>query len=214
MKISIYRNELKAALLLISKDPSRCVLNGVKFEARKKINPRLVSTDGRRLSVIQTTCNQWEDRSVEDFILSWQYAEMLINLSATIGKRDELITFTKSQTNHLDVLISGMAILIPRGAIILGNFPKWSSVLPNKSEVRFAVNQITINSEYLAEATIAAKLLGSKDKSFSMLVSQGQDCSPIIVRVGQIPNWYLMIMPIRNTDDVEMLPGFVLEGNE
>lgn len=61
MKIIVSRNELLAALIFSSDDETRFVLNGVCVEVSpRSLKPTLITTDGRRLAVIESQAEQSE----------------------------------------------------------------------------------------------------------------------------------------------------------
>lgn len=89
MKIIVSRQELQTALLFASKDDSRFTLCSVCIETSPSYHkPNIITTDGRRLSVIQSQAEQpvdYDTASTEQMLLTSDFVKAIVALSKALG---------------------------------------------------------------------------------------------------------------------------------
>lgn len=223
MKVTFTRQELMAALLFASTDESRFVLNGLCITYRPGRQPILVSTDGRRLCVIESAAEQ-ESKSVvgkeeRQIILSASFVKPICSLNKTLdgseGKIFPLITFeNKSGSSQLfaAILRNEVHLEAESGAIIEGNYPDWKAVVPSKRAERQPVSQLGMNAEYVGDFAKAAKIF-DRDMPQVQMSLVGKD-SAIEIAIPGVPNFYGLFMPVKADDNMEFQPEFlgIVEG--
>lgn len=204
-RFNVLVRELRAALLFASTDESRFLLNGVHFEVRPNKAPILVSTDGRRLCVIETEAQQPESALIEtDLILSTSFLKPFLTFAnsqaLTLGIEPHLpkrvlfhLPEAKTVLDHED------------GAVIEGNFPNWRQTIPTGEKL--PVNEIGFSGEYLADFNKAAKLLDCETPMLRMNLFD-KDSTVEIHLVGK-PCFYGLLMPIKSTDKPLKQPEFL-----
>ena len=211
-KIVVSRQELTAALLFASTDESRYVLNGLLIETTGRSNPTIVSTDGRRLSVIQTKADQPEDgRDEHTLLLRADFVKPLAALSKAIGgKLFPWIEFeNKSGSKRVQIAFVGSHFHadIEEGVLIEGQFPNWRAILPAKKAERMPINDLGLNAEMIGDFAKAAKIMESENPIVQMnLIGKEQ---AIEVRLPSLPEFYGIIMPCRVDDSIDYQPEFL-----
>ena len=212
MKFTLSRRELLASMLFASTDDSRYTLCGVLIETHIGNRPTLITTDGRRLAVIETTADQSDPDSAEAaFLLRSEILRPLCALSKALGgKTFPWIEFTATLGNR-DIGIafvgSKCSIRIEDGIFIDGAYPNWRKVLPPKKAPRRPISDLGINSDFMADFSKAAKIMESASPVLQMNLI-GQD-DAIEVRITTQPNFYALLMPCKTDDSLEYQPEFV-----
>lgn len=213
MTFTISRNELQAALTFASTDDARYVLTGINFELRPGAQPVLVTTDGRRLAVIESLAEQPEDGIDMDaqFILRPDFAKALYQLSKAVGMKNfPWIMFNWIPVHKsIDVAFVGAKcdVHIEEGAIIEGDYPNWRRMMPAKTEKRQPINDLGLNAEFIGDFSKVSKIMGSETPVIQMNLV-GKDRA-IEVRLSAIPTFYAMIMPCAIDDTLDYQPEFV-----
>ena len=212
MKITVSRNELKAALLFASEDESRYVLNGLLIECRGLGRPTIIATDGKRLAVIETLAEQsgeaGEDRSL---LLRAEFITALVALSKALGgKLFPWIEFTNRKgSKQVQVAFVGSKCVIDveDGALIEGEYPNWRGILPAKKAERKPLNDLGLNAEYIGDFAKAAKIMEA-DTPIVQMNLIGKE-SAIEVRLYSLPQFYGLIMPCIADETVDYQPEFL-----
>jgi len=211
-KIVVSRQELTAALLFASTDENRYVLNGLLIETNGRTNPTIVSTDGRRLAVIQTKADQPEDgRDEHTLLLRADFVKPLAALSKAIGgKLFPWIEFNNnagSKRVHVTFVGSHFHAEIEEGVLIEGQYPNWRAILPAKKAQRMPINDLGLNAEMIGDFAKAAKIMESETPIVQMnLIGKEQ---AIEVRLPSLPEFYGIIMPCKVDESVDYQPEFL-----
>lgn len=219
MKIIIARQELQAALLFASTDDSRFVITGVNIEVAPRKLPVLISTDGRRLAVIETEAIQEEEFELHhSILLRPDFIKPLCNLSKALGGK--LYPWLRFENNpgskRLTVSIVGpdggprsVELSIDDGAMIEGTYPHWKTVVPAKKSKNLGggISDLAVNSEFVADFAAAAKLLGQETPIVQMnLVGKEQQ---IELRISGCPQFYGLLMQCKLDESLEYQPEFI-----
>lgn len=212
MKITVSRQELLAALVFASQDDSRYVLCGVNIEATPGSKPIMVTTDGRRLVVIETQAEQEEDlEEGHSLLLRADFVKAVCALSKAVGaKLFPWVTFdNKPGSKQITVAFvgGGCTLWSEGGALIEGEYPKWRQVVPPKNMVREPVNNLGLNAAFLGDFAKAAKIMGL-DISIVQMHLVGQD-KAVEVKIGSLENVYGIVMPCKPEENTEFQPEFL-----
>lgn len=214
MKIILSRNELLAAMLFASTEEGRYVLNSVCVEVKPKKQPNLISTDGRRLVVIETLATQDEEFTEPyQFVLSSECMRPVCALSKAIGGKNfawvSIETKPGSKRVSIGLVAPGNFFLsCEERMLVEGTYPNWKQVIPRtRKGDRVPITDLGINSEFMGDFAKAAKLLESKTAVVQM--SLGGDGKAIEVKLSGVENFYGCIMPCKADDSVEYQPEFV-----
>lgn len=204
-QIKIRVSELKAAVLFASDDDSRYVLNGVKIEVRKNKQPVIVSTDGRRLAVIETVAEQDEPHDADaDFILASHFLKPLCQFC----KKPALeIAFEYHPSERVVCYIVGGTCVVDseKGAVIQGEYPAWRQAVPTGEKV--PVGKIGVNSEYIGVFAKIAKLLECDTPCIEVNIFSETDAME--VKITERPNFYAVVMPIKPKAETVFQPEFL-----
>lgn len=204
MKITVSRQELTAALIFTSKDESRFTLNGVQIEASKKFKPKLISTDGRRLTVIQTLAEQEQEfESDHSFILHPHIVKLFCQISKVCGgKLLPWITIENepgSKKVVASVVGANSVFKIEDGALIEGEYPNWRKVVPSDDAPRKLIKDIALNAEFIGDYAKAIKALEGETNAIAMNLI-GND-KQIEVKISDLENFYSLVMPCKLTEE-------------
>lgn len=207
MKITINSKELKTAALFASTDESRYILNGVLIETRPgKINgPLVIATDGRRLCCIESEAEQEEDSEAASFVLSTAVVKALCHL---VTKTFPLVTIEhKPGSERVLFHMPGVQTVldVEKGALIVGEYPKWRQVVPSAKDPREPVSKLGLNATFVADFVKAAKLLEAEPMMEMNFV--GEDRA-IEIKLSRAPRFYGVIMPAKMTEAFQQ-PGFL-----
>lgn len=154
--ITFRSKELQAAALFCSDDESRWVLNSVRFERKSENPPRLISTDGRALLVIETIATQSQD-SEESFTMP----KIVIPAIVAAAKRDAPIV----------ACLEEGTIKIQSGEVILSvqpieqGYPNWRAVIPSGNDADDK-SPCCISGIYAEKFDKAVGLIGNYSMSF------------------------------------------------
>jgi hypothetical protein len=213
MKITVSRQELLAALIFASQDDTRYTLCGVQIEAHPNRKPIMVTTDGRRLSVIETGADQPDDSGelAHTMLVRADFVKAVCALSKAVGlKLFPWITFDSkpgSEQMTIELVGCNCTLWSESGALIEGAFPNWRQIVPDHSLMREPVNELGLNAEFMGDFAKAAKLLG-KDFPIVQMHMVGPD-KAVEVKISQLDGVYGMIMPCKLDADVNYQPEFV-----
>lgn len=212
-----------AALLFASTDESRFVLNGLCITYRPGRKPIAVSTDGRRLCVIESIAEQAPEsvtgKDERQIIINAAFVKPICALNKTLdrseGKIFPLITFeNKAGSSRLfaAILRDEVHIEAESGAIIEGNYPNWKDVVPSKRAERQPVSKLGMNAKYVGDFAKASKIF-ERDIPQVQMSLVGKDSAIEIVIPG-VPNFYGLFMPVKTDDSTEFQPEFlgIVEG--
>lgn len=213
MKIVVSRKELMASLLFASEDDSRYTLNGVCIQVRPKRTPIMVSTDGRRLAVIETLADQSQDfDEPHEMVLSSSFIRPICALSRTVGGKlfpwIEFENVKGSARVGVAFVGAGLFAVAESRVLIEGAYPKWEKCLPPRSKsARTPITDIGLNVDFMGDFAKAAKLLDAKSPVIQMnLVGKEQ---AVEVKILGASHFYGMIMQCKCDDSVEYQPEFV-----
>jgi len=206
MKFHVLVNEFKAAVLFSSTDESRFVLNSVHFVARPNRQPIMVSTDGRRLAVIETQADNKES-NIFDEVAFTVSADFLKPLCAFAGKHSLTLTLEPHLPDRIIFVMPSLAVDSEKGAIVdcNGGFPNWEQVLPQGEKE--SVNEIGFNAELMADFAKAAKLLCAE--SPGLRVNLFSEDSAMEIKIAGKPNFYGVLMPTRSIEAEKWQPEFL-----
>lgn len=203
MKITFSRQELAAALLFTSNDDSRMVLNSLCLTYRPGESPIAVSTDGRRLCVINAAFPQ-EPEAVEgaesfELVLASDFVKPVCAIAKALGgKLFPLITIEHKPGSKRVVvsLMGGKTFLeCEEGAIVEGKYPNWKAVVPSKRAVRAPVSELALNSDFVGDYGKLVKIFDAPSPVVNMNLV-GKD-SQIEIRLPSVPNFYGLVMPCK-----------------
>lgn len=211
MKLTVTRQELLASLLFASQDDSRYVLNGVLLIGTGKA-PLLVSTDGRRLAVIESSAVQSElTEGKGQVILKSDFVKSVCALSKAIGEKlyPWLTIEVAPGSKRIQCEIVGCETWVDcrKGGLIEGDFPKWRGVIPAKNEDRQPVSELGFNAAQIGDFAAAAKRLEC-DNPLIQIAIVGKD-KAIEVKLAGYDGFYGLVMPCRLQDDVNYQPEFL-----
>lgn len=212
MKATITRQELLTALLFASTDESRYVLNGVCLSARRN-KPILVSTDGRRLCVIETTAEQPVESDGDDreIVLRGEFIRAIAALSKAVGGKlfpwIEIQNKPGSQRVQVSIVGGKCFLESEEGALIDSDFPNWRQVVPSKRAPREPVSEIGLNTEYVGDYAKAAKILECETPIVQMALV-GKESAIEVKLIGR-PNFYGLVMQCKLQEGTEYQPEFL-----
>lgn len=202
-----------AASLFASTDESRFILNGIQIEVTPGKKPTIITTDGRRLCVIETLAEQAEEFASEHtFILRSDFAKPLCSLSKAIGGKlfPWIAISNKSGSEEVTAeIVGGDCFLdVHKNALVEGVYPNWRQTIPKRSKKeRTPITDLGINSEFVGDFAKAAKMLESKTAVVQMsLTGEGH---AIEVKLAGVSNFYGLIMPCRADESVDYQPEFL-----
>lgn len=206
MRFNLLTNELLAALVFTSDDLARYVLNGVLIELRHGKSPLLVSTDGRRLSVIKSQAIQFPNEPEFEntqFILSKHAIHSICEFDKTIEKSKGGIVIkydSKIEVKFNDgTVISNWA----EESVISGNFPDWRKVIPKtKSPTRF----ISLDAKYLSDYAKIAEHLEEPPGLHINLIGE-TECVEVLI--ASAPHFYSVLMPMKAHKEPNWQPEFL-----
>lgn len=205
-RFSVLVSEIKAAMIFASNDDARYVLTGVHFEGRKKKPPVIVTTDGRRLVVIETEALQEEGARFAgvDFTVRADFLKPLIAFARTQAATltiephlPERVVFEMREAHCV--------VDVEKGALVEGNFPDWRKVVPSGEKQR--VEQLGLNAKFVGDFAAAARALGSEQPCIQMNIFSKD--AAVEVNIAGKPNFYGVIMPTRHEEKEEWQPEFL-----
>ena len=210
MQITLSRNELLASLLFASRDGARLVLNGVLIETFKSRPPILVSTDGRRLTVIESTTRE-PAQGKSHIVLGVLFIQRICSISAQLTRKPErqLIALEfepDKQAVKVDFLGCGCRMEFD-SATVFGIYPNWRGVRPDKKQPREQMNEVAFNAAYFRDYVKAASLLGSDDKV--LRANFINSTTAIEVLILKLPQFYSIIMPCTIASPSNFNPEFL-----
>lgn len=212
MQTIVTRQELLTALLFVSTDESRYVLNGVCLSSPgKSKQPILVSTDGRRLCVIETTAVQEGESDAGEIVLRGDFIRAIAALSKSIGGK--LFPWIRFEANpgsdrlHVAIVGGDCYIESEKGALIETAYPKWRGVIPPKNAKREPCREIGLNAEYVADYAKAAKTLECETPIVQMSLV-GKESAIEVNLVGHL-SFYGLVMQTKLQEGTEYQPEFL-----
>lgn len=197
-------------MLFISNDETRYVLNGVYVEVRPGKRPVLVSTDGRRLTVIESQAEQ-DGASLLNFnlILSAAFLKPLLSfakpLTLTLG-----VEYHPSERVLFHFIEAKCVIDAEAGGVINGAYPDWRKVVP--SGTKKLLPEIGMNADYVADYAKAAKFLGAAIPSLRINLFDAD--SVMEVQIDSKPEFYSVLMPMQTDQARSWKPEFLGLSNE
>ncbi len=202
MKINIRPSELRAALIFTSCDDTRFVLNGVKIEVVKGRQPKLIATDGRRLTVIETVEPQDEGLKPCEFIISRDFVK---RITAFFSSKVLAISMEYHPSERLICSMAEEFVDSEKGAIIPGKYPNWLQIIPGGEKE--PVKKLAVGAEFIADYHKAAKLL--EKKGASLVANLFSETMAIEITISELPNFYSILMPCKQTDESGRQPEFI-----
>jgi len=199
-------------MLFASTDESRYVLNGVCLCAQAE-RPILITTDGRRLAVIETTAEQPKDYTGNDeqIILRGEFIRAISALSKAIGGKlfpwIEIANTPGSQRVQVSIVGGSCFVESETSALIEGDYPNWKTCIPSKRAIRQPVSEIGLNAECVGDYAKAAKILECETPIVQMALV-GKDSAIEVKLIGR-PNFYGLVMQCKLQDGTEYQPEFL-----
>jgi len=219
MKVIVSRQELLTALLFASKDDSRFTLCSVCIEVNPRSNkPNIITTDGRRLAVIQSQAEQPEDFNNDEagqMLLTSEFVKAICALSKALGGKLFpwiQLTNTKGSSQVFVELVGGDCSLnTASGALVEGAFPNWRAVVPSKKLERTQISDLGINAEFVGDFAKAAKIFDLNPVIQINLIAKE---SALEVKLSGASYFYGLIMPCKPNEDENYQPEFlgIVEG--
>lgn len=190
--------------LFVSQDASRYVLNGVFFEVTEGYT-LMVATDGRILAAMESQCHhdgvpmKWDGEPAARFVVPIELLERL-HIAKTPWGRDDVRNAVSvefdSDKNAVRLTQSAYGVTLT-GDTIDGDYPKWTQVLLDHP-VEKATAHLCLNSNYLSAIGSAVGFLtNSSVPSLTLIPGETHD-SPVVVRVENLPLFYVVLMGCRN----------------
>lgn len=209
-KTTVLVSELQAMRLFASEDESRYVLNGVLVEIWPD-KTLLVATDGRRLGVLNTRAEQrFDNADKASFIIPSERLERLKPVpryETTDEKNVLVLTFEQDGRDcgptRITIDHEG-AMMQLRGEAIPKAFPEWRQVIPTGQPKPAPLT--AFNSDFFADLSKVAKLLGSDDLVFvarGYHDKQSQSSGAYELRLAGVPNFYCVLMPAKTDNAPE-----------
>jgi DNA polymerase III sliding clamp (beta) subunit (PCNA family) len=215
LKLIVSRQELQAALLFASTDETRYTITGVHVEVDPgDENPRVVATDGRRLCVIKSVCDQKaQDKAQETvrLLLRPDYVRLFVQLSKAVGGPNYPWLQIEHEATAKRVAVHPVGtkshLFVGDEALLDGDFPDWKKCVPKKSRKRTPVTELGLNAKLIGDFAKAAKYLeaASSIVQMNLVGEEGQ----IEVHLHGLQNFYGLIMPCRIDEEVEFQPEFL-----
>lgn len=189
MKFNLKISEIKAALIICSKDENRYVLCGINVELAPNKAPLIVATDGRRLIAIDSRAEQDEpcDKK-QSVIISSEALKKVLKLCTRFC--DFVCFEANAEKKSLEALILGSDRLTIYGAVVDGNFPAWRQVIPK--EGKRPVGEVGFNTLFLADFGKASVLLGNDSGALKLRMNDG---GALLVRSSTVGNFLGVLMP-------------------
>ena len=215
MNAIVTRQELLTALLFASQDESRYVLNGVCIigaNPGRQNQPIIVSTDGKRLAVIETTAVQ-EGLAAEpgEIVLRAEFIKAVAALSKAIGGKlyPWIKIERKAGSERVFVSLVGANCILESesGALIEQAYPNWRGVIPPKRAVRQPCSEIGLNAELVGDYAKAAKTLECETPIVQMSLV-GKESAIEVKLIGR-PTFYSIVMQTRLEEGTEYQPEFL-----
>jgi len=215
MKLTFSRQELLASMLFCSDDDSRYVINGLCLQYKPGAQPTVVSTDGKRLVVIESAAVQEDSDAGESeprqIVLRSDFVGPICALNkALCGKLFPWITFgSKLGKTRVTVEMVGGKFWMEAesGALIETDYPNWLAVIPPKNQKRDPVSELGLNAAYLADYAKVAKLLEASSPHIQMNLVGAE--KQVEVKIPSVPNFYGLIMQLRLDEGTEYQPEFL-----
>lgn len=211
IKFKVATNELLAASVFSSDDESRLVLNGVLIELRPNAQPVIVSTDGRRLCVIESQVEQSEvAHTVEaatNLILSTEALKCITKFDKGLGKEiGGHLQIEYRPSERILVQFAGGKIETDweEGALIEGDYPAWRQVIPTGEKKE--VPDFSVNAEYLSDFVKAAKHLDVEPLLSLNLFTRE---SAFEIKISGAPYFYSVLMPAKPSEQTNWKPEFL-----
>lgn len=196
MKIQLNRNELSAALLFASTDGSRYILNSVRVETTGKRPPKMISTDGRRMAIIETQEIQPEEQKEDAVTLSRDFVKLITGISKSVGGiKNKSIHIESSGEVVTAFFIGGESSIKCNKAAITARYPNWKEVVPPKSAENTVTEEIGFNPRYVSDFHQAGLLLGAKTNQLQMRFTS--NLKPLLVRCVGAKHFLGIVMPCR-----------------
>lgn len=205
--------ELLAALLFASKDEARYAITGVNIDLKPGRKPIIVTTDGRRLVAIESAADQPEDADTiaSSVVFKAVYAKALCMLSKAVGlKICPWIEFEwHPGHSSIKAAIAGAECCMDtaKGALIEGNYPNWTQVIPPKNAKREPINDLGLDSGLMADFAKAIKIMDAKTPAVQMTTA-GKEHAVEINLLG-LRSFYCLIMPMKSDEAAESQPEFI-----
>jgi len=214
MKLTFSRQELLAAMLFCSDDDSRYVINGLCLQYKPGQQPTVISTDGKRLVVIESAAVQDDKDPGEvlprQIVLRSDFVGPICALNkALCGKLFPWITFgSKLGKTRVTVEMVGGKFFMEaeEGALIESEYPNWSAAIPPKGQKRDPISELGLNASYVADYAKAAKVLEASSPHIQMNLV-GAD-HQVEIKLPAVPNFYGLIMQLRLDEGTEYQPEF------
>lgn len=212
MKIIVSRQELQAALLFASNDDSRPVLNAVCIEVSARGHkPTIVSTDGRRLAVIQSQAEQAEEFDESNqIVLAADFIKPICALSKALGGKIfpwiQFVTKAGSKQVQVELIGGKLTLDSEEGALVEGQYPNWKQVVPSRKLERTQINDLGINAEFVGDFAKCAKIFDLNPVIQINLIAKD---SALEVKLSGAEYFYGLIMPCKAEEETDYQPEFL-----
>lgn len=193
----LFRDGLRASLLVCSKDELRIALNAIRFEVDCNI-VRLISTDGHRLLVVSMTLDSEKLGATREFLVGRKNAIRCLKLLAleSDGQSDVELKDTAS-----GLVLFGLPDAKLKIRKVEKDYPKYSEIIPELADNVPESHATGLSGPYLKDlANIADIILGPCRGSGIRIQPNGGALSPVRfdIKTGarRISATY-MLMPMR-----------------
>lgn len=188
MKFNLKVSEIKAGLLICSKDETRFVLCGIHVELKPKQQPLIVATDGRRMIIINSEAPQefYVDKTEKLTIT----AEALNKVLRVSGKAENILFEREDSILTAHIIGNLESVRFGKDAIISGNYPNWRKTIPK--EVKNPISEIGFNAVWAGDFSKASKILGADGLGIRIRMTDEQGA--FLVR-SQKSNFLGILMP-------------------
>lgn len=195
----------RAAALFVSSEQTRYYLAGVHIAPHAVAGVTLTATDGHRLLCVHDesgVCDQPEGLIVR--------ADPVAMRKAAKRGRDETEPRRfMSESNDSPAWVThadGEQVAFFKDWRVDGSFPDWRRVMPSSDETSNAGQWY--NPKLIADFVEVSKLLGDDNKP-AIRIAAGDEGSPAMVRLANVPHAFGVIMPMRGPDMAGGIPEFV-----
>lgn len=202
MKIKTTVNTIKALLLTAGKKDVRYYLNSIHIDI-KKVSAVLVSTDGYRLTAIDTFINKPEGFELEGVTLPRAILESFVK-SATGDVEIEILDKDNTKLSSCNGVVMDVSNLECR-------YPEWRRVLDidgHAQNIEQAQGMpVNCNLAYLTDLAKIYKLLANKPKATNYIIWHNLDNRKIMMTMEDNIGFLSIIMGMDYTKTEAPLPS-------
>jgi hypothetical protein len=200
--VTLPANTWKALCRIAAKDDTRYYLLGVALDFSTPGRCHAVSTDGRRMLVVNAECDRetLEAAKGRTFIVPRELLERVKSFARNVPGVLVKIEPTADDVNTGTATVYGDATT--SSALVDGRFPEWQRLVPDT----VSGERGDYNFEYVGEFYKIADLLNCR---FPTLIGNGPDRSAIISFGKSGGNVFAVLMPMRADADTYEYPQWL-----